>query len=114
MWGTFDTRYRHVSFVGGYREPEMEKFETSRYLPITVFAAEHGMSINDGYFARPPKGGSEYIHSELNDLKKGKRNDDTLYIFRNDSGRYTIPEESKHFVGIIDGYKVLAPNFMKR
>lgn len=113
MWQKFENRYAHITFVGGYREPETEDFETSRYLPIARFAEQNGMTINDGYFARALKGQYSYLVQERVLLEAGERNIETLYIFKDTPKEIPFFVQSSDFIGVVDGYYLVAPDFYR-
>jgi hypothetical protein len=99
--------YKKIIFVLPRNKPDS-------YLPLAYFAASNRMAINVGYFAR----------IDLNKERKAKEkiaasvianelNHDSLYVFEDDGLWRTVSRQaaSSDAVGIVDGFRVLAPKW---
>ncbi|MBT4434885.1 hypothetical protein HOD02_01085, partial [bacterium] len=103
----FVKKYASVSYVFPVYAPVNWK-------EISYFAVKNGMSTNGGYWARHNEI-AEFEYSE--NIKKEIENDaynvDTLYYF-NDDEYWELAKKnssSRHFIGKVDSYRILAPNY---
>ena len=88
------------------------------YFPIALFASEHGLSINHGYFARMDVNKLLVLQRQTSEaVFAGNYDPHTLYVFFRDPLSIALWEQSKltagptDFVAAFDQYQVLAPGW---
>lgn len=108
LWQDVAQRYKRVIYV----LPPPQSTAYSTFLPWAAFAAQHGMAVNFGYFARVDAERAIEASQALEAAVRANRLDrDSVYVFWNDplwrlaSGR----RGDGDLVGEIDGYRVIAP-----
>ena len=112
IWEKLATKYSHISFIPGF--PNKPNLKDSGYAPITLFATENNMSVNDGSFARAVKDRRQQVRDEIERLKRGEVEKNTLYIFtQNPSDFLKTLGDEQDLYGSFDGYTLLAPDFTK-
>jgi hypothetical protein len=105
FWNDRAARYSRVEMVLPSDQPRND-------LPVSVFAAEHGMTINSGYIARVSPAKLQKLRTQVaQQVSSGQYRRDTLYVFVDDplfelAKKYAA---NGSFVGIVDGYRVVAP-----
>jgi hypothetical protein len=104
FWTSVQSKYRRVAIV-----PPVG----NSILPITLWALTNDMSINEVDRAR--LGGSDLEAAQqevISEIEQRRFRADTIYIFRNKTYLpfVTANATEKDFVGVVDGYYVLAPN----
>jgi hypothetical protein len=105
FWEDRAQRYDRIEIVLPSDQPQND-------LPISVFASQHGMTVNSGYLARVSPEKLQLLRNQVTEaIKAGQFRSDTLYVFIDE----TLFELAKQhapagaFVGVIDGYRVMAP-----
>jgi|SRR5919106_5115146 hypothetical protein len=109
FWKQAAQHYREILFVPQvHMDPKDQPF----FGPFALLAANHGMAINVGYFARVPLQALQSSADRLlSDFNEGKLDPDALYVIH-DKG---LSEGSKLVlhdtdgIGEIDGFTVIAP-----
>jgi len=105
FWQQAVKKYQHISFV--------PIFIYGYYEPISLLAAQHGLSLNTGLIIR-----NAGLINEKNMAEERKRladgivNEKTLYIFRNEIEAQEMTKQvdlTQHKLIKVDGYSVLAP-----
>jgi len=106
FWQIAATHYRRILFVPIVNNPP-------NYDALAFFAADHGMSINVGYFARVSNARIDAANATLKrDLTAGTLRPDSLYVFWN--GAATEDSlRAQDGVGTVDGYSVIAPRWFE-
>ncbi len=111
LWGEIAKRYQRVRYV-------LPRNAMDTFLPWAAFAAEHGMAVNFGYFARL---NAEKVAAARHAVETAILGDalqsDSLYVFENDgpffaSGLWALASAragSSDVVGVLDGFRILAP-----
>ena len=105
QWEAFGKRYTRVSVV------PME-YIAPNYLRLGLYAADHGMSINVGHFARidgiqlAPRAATL-----LDSLKKGELDPNALYVINDESIRSSLTKSDDDALLKLDGMYVLAPRW---
>lgn len=80
-WQTLAAGRRHITLV----PPPACGKEAAPYLPFSILAGDHGLTINSGYLARfDEKRTFEYCSELKAELDSGRREADTLYIVHPD------------------------------
>jgi hypothetical protein len=106
FWQIAAKHYRRVLFVPVAHKPP-------GYDVFAFFAADHGMAINVGYFARVSNARIDAANATLRqDLTAGPLRRDSLYVFWNGAPieDSLSPEDG---VGVVDGYSVVAPGWFE-
>ena len=105
QWEAFGKRYTRVSVV------PME-YIAPNYLRLGLYAADHGMSINVGHFARidgiqlAPRAAAL-----LDSLKKGELDPNALYVINDESILSSLTKSDDDALLKLDGMYVLAPRW---
>ncbi len=90
------------------------KNKPRNYIELAYFASENNMSTNFGYFSRVNHTTEDIINSKLlEELENNKLSKKSIYIIR-DSTLWESLQKSQNkanFLGVLDGYRVLVPNF---
>ncbi len=88
------------------------------YFPVALFASEHGLSINDGYFARIDLSKLLVLQRQTSAaVFAGNYDPHTLYVFYKDPLSVALWEQAKltagpnDLVAAFDQYRVLAPGW---
>src|SRR5262245_19821670 len=104
FWQIAAKHYQRIVFVPVAHKPP-------NYDAFALFAADHGMAINVGYFARVSNDRIDAANAALRDqLTGGALRSDSLYVFWNG----VAIENSlgaQDGVGIVDGFPVVAPRW---
>lgn len=109
FWDTVKKEYRHISYVPDYAYTI--DFPSNSYGRLALFAAQNGLTLNTGYFARTIYGDNRHTGLQAEALLLGEPNTDTLYIITRDIERYTKNiDVNIHLVTSTDGFDVIAPN----
>jgi hypothetical protein len=75
------------------------------WYPLAFFAADHGMPINHGYFARMDWNRKEAANEQVvNDLQSGRWDPVALYVLTTDQARSLVPQQRLRDA---DGYSVV-------
>jgi hypothetical protein len=105
LWAEIAARYRRVVYVLPRNGPEI-------FLPWAAFAAEHGLAINFGYFARVD---SERLSASRNATEAAvlaqRLAPDTLYVFDSAAlwNMASAQPRAGDALGVLDGYRIIAP-----
>ncbi len=100
------SNYRHMIFLPVIPHRNFPDF--------AVYAAEHNLTINDGYFARPVRDLDQYRDQIIVKIKSGDLDKDTIYVFSREADVLMANIDlSKHLVKKIDTTVVLFPYFEK-
>lgn len=105
LWNELGTRYQRVVYVLPRNAPES-------FLPLSAFAARHGMAINFGYFARVDPGKVEAARNALViALRDQPLRRDSLYVFDRDLLFWAASERTRpsDVAGVLDGLRIIAP-----
>jgi hypothetical protein len=104
-WALFGSQYKYVEMHG--------LSWTDGMADIAHWAANHGLKINDFYFARNPKDYYKTLDTQRKNLESGRLRRDTLYInpVLGVIDKYYDPK--KDFLGVVDGLTVYAPLYAK-
>jgi Family of unknown function (DUF6311) len=112
FWKQLPKTYRRIAVV----MPSAYSFD---YFPFALYASEHGMSINSGYFARWDKNTLLTLQARSTEMVFGGNYDPhTLYVFYNDPLSRALWEQAKASAGAadlvtdLDGFGILAPGWM--
>lgn len=98
FWSADRSRYRQIILVPS------DALDTDWY-PLAFYAADHGMAINHGYFARMNWDRKEAANRQtLTDLQAGHYRPDTIYILTTEQARSLVSAQD---LRQIDGYSVL-------
>lgn len=82
---------------------------------LGLYAADHGMSINSGQFARVKWERFSNAHRTLNEsLRTGPLRDDTLYILNQPELLDVAHLSPTDGLGYLDGFLVLAPRWLEK
>ena len=107
IWEEAARRYRRVIYV---LPPPSSEYAS--FLPWAAFAAEHGMAVNFGYFARVDAEKALAASQALEAaVRAGQLDPDSLYVFENGPlwRLASARRGAADLVGEIDGYRVIAP-----
>ena len=100
FWAIAASRYHQIILVPS------DDLDTDWY-SLAFYAADHGLAINHGYFARMNWNSKEGVNRQtLVDLQAGRYLPNTIYILTTDNARRLAPQERTHR---IDGYSVFCP-----
>lgn len=108
VWQDVAQRYKRVIYV--LPPPPSTAYAT--FLPWAAFAAQHGMAVNFGYFARVDAERAIDASQALEAAVRANRLDrDSLYVFWNDPlwRLASARRDEQDLVGEVDGYRVIAP-----
>ncbi len=107
FWNEAAQRYRTVRFVPA-------RPAAKGYGPFAFYAADHGMAINVGQFARIANSRIGEMNAVQNErLAKGDPDTESLYIFwkSTEEGPFPVRVGRQDRVEIIDGFRILAPDW---
>ena len=105
LWRELGVRYRNLVYVLPRNAPDA-------FLPWAVFAAEHRMRINFGYFARVDAEKLLAARTALEtEIVANRLRPDTLYVFESAPlwNMATSQKRPADVVGVLDGFRVIAP-----
>jgi hypothetical protein len=101
FWSAGASRYPQIILVPS-DDPDTD------WYPLAFYAADHGMAINHGYFARMNWDRKEAANRQiLADLQAGHYLPNTIYILTTGQMRDLVPAQDLHQ---IDGYSVFVPS----
>lgn len=105
FWQNASKQYKHIFLVKSYVNKKDDA--------VSFFAAQHGMTLSSGLFARSVGLINKNYTDELeSQLLLGNVDDKTLYIFRGDGEAREMTKNVdllRHHLLTVDGYSVLAP-----
>jgi len=107
LWQTFAAKYRDIIFV-------LPKNHPPGWISMSKFAVDNKLAINAGLVAHyDSERLTKYWASLKADVIQQRFNDESLYVFLNDSLWQTALDtrRSADFIDELDGHKVLAPRF---
>ncbi len=107
-WSDLSNQYKKVYWVNLPRNSKVGWF------PICHFAAVNKMDVNIGHFGRSsPKRIAESADLLENSIVNKELDSDALYIFEDDAlwNIATNQASISDTVGLLDGFKILAPNY---
>jgi hypothetical protein len=82
------------------------------YMIFAIFAAKNNITVNNGHFARPIEGQEEYLRNQMQKIKAGHINEDTIYVFSRDADSFISNLKMENHLYIpIDNTFVLFPYF---
>lgn len=80
------------------------------YSSFVFYAVDNNLTINDGYFARPIAGLEEYKNTEIEKIKQGYLDKETIYIFSREADSFLLNIDlDKHYLLNLDNTVVLFP-----
>lgn len=107
LWAQLGKRYRRVIYV-------MPRNDYATFRPWAAFAADHGMAVNFGYFARVNAERMIAASAALEaEVRANALRPDSLYVFE-DGPLWRLaaarrgPED---LVEVVDGFRIIAPGF---
>jgi hypothetical protein len=106
LWSDLAYRYRKIIFVLPHNQP-------TNWMPLSQFAAMHQMAINIGYLARVnPEREHEGKVRVITSILNNELSPDSLYVFENDAlWKFASSQiSSSDIAGVLDGFRILAPN----
>jgi hypothetical protein len=104
LWSELGARYKRVVYVMPSNAPD-------RFLPWAAFAADHGMAVNIGYFARV---NPEKLTAMRNDLETAVLHNllqpGILYVFESDAlwRLASAQRRAGDVVAVVDGFRIIA------
>ena len=105
FWSTAARHYQRIRFVPVANKPP-------DYDALALFAADHGMSINVGYFGRVSSSRLDSANAELGrEVGSRKLRRDSLYVFWHDAPPANL--DVSDGVGVVDGFRVVAPGWFE-
>jgi hypothetical protein len=108
FWTTVAKHYDKVAVV-----TDDDPFKN--WFPISLFAADNGLRMNAGYFARRnDQVAKEELFQMISDLNGGNLDSKTLYIIPEDKvGKIKIPGQKTNETGygVINFYNIVAPGW---
>ncbi|MDR0247460.1 MAG: DUF6311 domain-containing protein [Burkholderiales bacterium] len=107
FWEEAAQRYRAVRFVPA-------RPAAFGYSVFSLYAADHGMAINVGQFARIAHSRIDEMNAAQNErLEKGNPDTGSLYVFwkSTEEGPFLVQVGRQDRVEIIDGFQILAPDW---
>ncbi|MQR02429.1 DUF6311 domain-containing protein [Glaciimonas soli] len=111
FWKQLPATYRRIAVV-------MPSSYSYDYFPVALFASEHGMSINHGYFARMDTNKLQLLQRQTSaTIFTGNYDPHTLYVFYKDPLSVALWEQAKltagagDFFAVFDDYRVLVPGW---
>jgi len=107
MWEELASKYDKIRMYPIKNKPR-------NYIELAYFASQNNMSTNFGYFSRVNHTTEDIINNKLlEELTNNKLSQKSIYIIR-DSALWESLQKSQseaNFLGVLDGYRVLIPNF---
>jgi hypothetical protein len=106
LWTEIAGQYKRILYVLPRNAPDT-------FLPWAVFAADHGMAVNFGYFARV---NAEKLTAARNDLEtavlRNALERESLYVFESEAlwRMASAQRRPSDVVGVVDGFRIIAPN----
>ncbi|HWW05538.1 DUF6311 domain-containing protein [Collimonas sp.] len=111
FWSQVPKTYQRIAVV----MPAAYAFD---YFPMALFASQHGLPINHGYFARMDQNKLSALQRQTAEMVfSGSYDPHTLYVFFEDPLSVALWEQAKltaghgDFLGAFDHYRVLAPGW---
>jgi hypothetical protein len=106
IWPVVGRHYRSIRFVPAANKPP-------EYDRLALFAADHDLAINVGFFARVSSARLHQANAALaSAVATGHLDRDSLYVFwRGDPPVAVLSQDDG--VGIVDGYHVVAPGWFR-
>lgn len=105
LWDDIAARYRKIIVV-------LPHNASPDWKPLSRFAADHGMTINTGYFARidharEREAGRRVVAS----IRSNRLDTDSLYIFQDDElWKFSLSQiRPMDVAGTLDGFRLIAP-----
>lgn len=96
--------YQHIVF--------MPVIPHRNYMNFALYAANHNMTINDGYFARPIAGLEEERQTQIDLIKSDKPLANTIYVFTRDVDILSANiDQTRHLITTIDNTTLLLPYY---
>jgi hypothetical protein len=111
MWEDLGRTYKKLIFVLPLTDES-----ALTWLPRADYAAKHHMAVNSGYFSRVERGKIVKSQGKLTtEMFNGDFHEDSLYIFGDDKlwDIATSRATDADACGVLDGYRIFAPGFMK-
>jgi hypothetical protein len=108
VWSEFTKKYKKVYWVNLPRNSKVGWF------PICHYAALNKMDVNVGHFGRTsPKRITESAELLENSIVNHNLDSNALYIFEDEAMWNIASNQASIYdtVGLLDGYKILAPNY---
>lgn len=105
LWGELGARYAKVIYV-------LPRNALDTFVPWAAFAADHGLAINFGYFARVDAEKLTAARIEIErSIIAGRLQADSLYVFESDPLWNLAAEQRRpaDVVGVLDGFRIIAP-----
>lgn len=90
-WQVIAKKYNHIKFIPS--EPQVV-LQNSNYPDIMVFAARNDISVNTTKFSRKISGKGKHIRQEINHLKRGQPDLDSVYIIT-DNFKQTVKDTTE-------------------
>lgn len=106
FWSEVPRAYKRVAFV-------IPTEDTPNSGVILTYASNNRMSVNGGSIARITPSDLDAVQQNLRQVVAANNyRDDTLYIFtRDDAWNEALDKFHEGFIGVVDGYRVLAPHW---
>lgn len=106
IWKTLPQKYNHISFIPNFNIP------FQNYVSLDIFAIENSFTVNQGYFARMIKGGGIHVKNQIDDLKQGIVDPQTIYVFSYNPLDYLPATNTNPTYKLldVDGLHLLLPN----
>jgi len=106
LWAEIGKRYKRIIYVYPRNNASDD------YLPWAVFAADHGMAMNFGYFARVNWARLHAARTAtITAVRVNRLQPENLYVF-GDAALWTVALAQRRpsdVVGVIDGFRIIAP-----
>ncbi|MBC7760103.1 MAG: hypothetical protein H7069_14690 [Phormidesmis sp. FL-bin-119] len=106
VWGDIAHQYKKIIFVFPHNS-------SINWLPLSQFAASHGMAINTGYFARVSSKKELEARVRLtSSIINNELSSDSLYVFEDEAIWKLASSQisSSDIAGVLDGFRIIAPN----
>jgi hypothetical protein len=108
LWAQLGKRYGRVVHVLPRNAPDT-------FLPLALFARQHHMAINFGYFARVDALRLGLARSVLEvTVSRNRLDPGSLYVFENPLLWQAVKEHKRprDVLGVLDGWRILAPGLL--
>lgn len=105
VWDDIASQYRNIIVV-------LPHNTSPGWVPLSRFAADHGLAINTGYFARIDAGIEQETGTRIADSIMSNRLDrDSLYVFQDDElWKIALSQlQPSDVAGTVDGFRIVAP-----